>query len=84
MLSRSFAVPLNRELLPLQAVLEERGGQAKAKQHSRALQEKDFARLTFGENVRLIERPDIWSRLKNLCGQSRVHETIKRHYRNSE
>jgi predicted transcriptional regulator len=33
-------------------------------QHSRALEEKDFARLTFGENVRLIERPEIWSRLK--------------------
>lgn len=33
-------------------------------QHSRALTEKDFARLTFGENVRLIERPEIWGRLK--------------------
>ena len=33
-------------------------------QHSRALQEKDFARLTFGENVRLVQRPEIWSRLK--------------------
>lgn len=33
-------------------------------QHSRALAEKDFARLTFGENVRLMERPEIWVRLK--------------------
>ncbi len=33
-------------------------------QHSRALAEKDFARLTFGENVRLMERPEIWGRLK--------------------
>lgn len=33
-------------------------------QHSRALTEKDFARLTFGENVRLMERPEIWGRLK--------------------
>lgn len=33
-------------------------------QHSRALVEKDFARLTFGENVRLMERPEIWGRLK--------------------
>jgi predicted transcriptional regulator len=33
-------------------------------QHSRALAEKDFARLTFGENLRLMERPEIWSRLK--------------------
>lgn len=32
-------------------------------QHSRALAEKDFGRLTFGENVRLMERPEIWSRL---------------------
>ncbi len=32
-------------------------------QHSRALAEKDFARLTFGENVRLMERPHIWGRL---------------------
>jgi predicted transcriptional regulator len=32
-------------------------------QHSRALTEKDFARLTFGENVRLMERPEIWGRL---------------------
>lgn len=33
-------------------------------QHSRAFTEKDFSRLTFGENVRLMERPEIWSRLK--------------------
>lgn len=33
-------------------------------QHSRALAERDFARLTFGENLRLLERPEIWSRLK--------------------
>ena len=33
-------------------------------QHSQALALKDFARLTFGENVRLMERPEIWSRLK--------------------
>ena len=33
-------------------------------QHSRALIERDFGRLTFGENVRLIERPEIWGRLK--------------------
>lgn len=33
-------------------------------QHSRALALKDFARLTFGENLRLMERPEIWSRLK--------------------
>lgn len=33
-------------------------------QHSRALAQKDFARLTFGENLRLMERPEIWSRLK--------------------
>jgi predicted transcriptional regulator len=32
-------------------------------QHSRALTEKDFTRLTFGENVRLMERPEIWGRL---------------------
>lgn len=32
--------------------------------HSRALAEKDFSRLTFGENVRLMERPEIWNRLK--------------------
>jgi predicted transcriptional regulator len=32
--------------------------------HSRALADKDFARLTFGENVRLLERPEIWTRLK--------------------
>ncbi|MBV9498949.1 MAG: hypothetical protein JO138_06230, partial [Acidobacteriaceae bacterium] len=32
-------------------------------QHSRALAEKDLGRLTFGENVRLMERPEIWSRL---------------------
>jgi predicted transcriptional regulator len=31
--------------------------------HSLALAEKDFARLTFGENARLIERPEIWTRL---------------------
>ena len=36
----------------------------KLEQHSRALAEKDFARLTFGENVRLMERPEIWTRLK--------------------
>jgi predicted transcriptional regulator len=33
-------------------------------QHSRALAEQDFARLTFGENLRLMERPEIWARLK--------------------
>ncbi len=33
-------------------------------QHSLALALKDFARLTFGENLRLMERPEIWSRLK--------------------
>jgi hypothetical protein len=32
--------------------------------HSRALADKDFARLTFGENLRLMERPEIWNRLK--------------------
>ena len=32
--------------------------------HSRALIERDFALLTFGENVRLMQRPEIWSRLK--------------------
>jgi predicted transcriptional regulator len=35
----------------------------KLEPHSRALAEKDFARLTFGENVRLMERSEIWSRL---------------------
>ena len=33
-------------------------------QHSRALIERDFGRLTFGENVRLMERREIWDRLK--------------------
>jgi predicted transcriptional regulator len=35
----------------------------KLEEHSRALADKDFARLTFGENVRLMERPEIWIRL---------------------
>ena len=33
-------------------------------EHSLARTEKDFGRLTFGENVRFMERPEIWTRLK--------------------
>jgi hypothetical protein len=36
---------------------------AHLEEHSRALAEKDFARLTFGENLRLIQRSEIWGRL---------------------
>lgn len=36
----------------------------KLEQHSRAWIDRDFSRLTFGENVRLMERPEIWDRLK--------------------
>jgi hypothetical protein len=37
---------------------------SRLEQHSRALALKEFAQLTFGENVRLLEHPEIWSRLK--------------------
>lgn len=46
-------------------------------QHSRAFLERDFGRLTFGENVRMMERPEIWSRLTLAVDKTEFTKRLK-------
>lgn len=50
---------------------------AELQQHSRALAERDFGQLTFGENVWLMERPEIWSRLKLAVNKAEFTKRLR-------